>query len=77
MEAFTFKPVNILDIEVGDIVLHTDFSGEQKERTVTGKDLKHGGFCGTTLFGDSYRLGTKPILKGFYNDPLKNKDSEK
>jgi hypothetical protein len=40
----------------GDTVLH---NGEL--RTVCKSDIKHDGFMGTTLFGDSYRLGTLPV----------------
>lgn len=40
-------------IRPGDTVLH---NGEL--RTVGKSDIKCGGFMSTTLFGDSYRLGT-------------------
>lgn len=43
-------------IRSGDTVLH---NGEL--RTVCNSDIKRGGFMGTTLFGDSYRLGTVPV----------------
>lgn len=40
-------------IRAGDTVLHNG-----KLRTVCNSDIKFRGFMGTTLFGDSYRLGT-------------------
>ena len=43
-------------IRAGDTVQH---NGEL--RTVCKSDLKYGGFMGTSLFGDSYRLGTVPV----------------
>lgn len=43
-------------IRSGDTVLH---NGEL--RTVCNSDIKRGGFMGTTLFGDSYRLGNAPV----------------
>ncbi|MBX8556999.1 hypothetical protein K5D56_25470 [Pseudomonas cichorii] len=43
-------------IRAGNTVLH---NGEL--RTVCKSDIKRGGFMGTTLFGDSYRLGAMPV----------------
>lgn len=51
--------VHISEIKHGDTVLCED----GRERTVNRKDIKHGGFCGTTLFGDSYRSGYKLVKK--------------
>ena len=31
--------------------------------TVSNSDIKRGGFMGTTIFGDSYRLGRLPVNK--------------
>ena len=47
---------HINTIRAGDTVLH---NGEL--RTVCNSDIKRGGFMGTSLFGDSYRLGTLPV----------------
>ncbi|MBA1203636.1 hypothetical protein G7009_18095 [Pseudomonas capeferrum] len=43
-------------IRSGDTVFH---NGEL--RTVCNSDIKRGGFMGTSLFGDSYRLGYLPV----------------
>lgn len=48
--------IHIDDVNVGDVVRCQD----GHLRTVCRKDLKSG-FMGTTLFGDSYQLGTKPV----------------
>lgn len=52
------------NIRAGDIVIHND-----KEQTVCGKDIKHDSFMGTTLFGDSYHLGYKPVKKKIIDTP--------
>lgn len=49
------KDVHIDTICRDDVVFH-----DGKVRTV-GKNLRHGGLCGTTLWGDSYRLGTVAV----------------
>lgn len=54
---FTRKPVHIDTIRAGDTVEHNGVL-----KTVCPGDLKSG-FMGTTLFGDSYRLGTLPVMK--------------
>ena len=51
------KPVNVDTIRVGDTV---EIDGLLK--TVCPGDIKSG-FMGVTLFGDSYRLGTVPVIK--------------
>lgn len=48
--------VHINEIKVGDTVV---YQGELK--TVNGQYLKHGGFCGTTLWGDSFKSGTELV----------------
>lgn len=48
---------HISTIRVGDTVVCPD----GVERTVGKDNLKIGGFCGTTLWGDSYRLGLDPV----------------
>lgn len=45
-------------IRVGDTVLIDGLA-----KTVCQHNLKRGGFCGTTLWGDSYRSGTVPVQK--------------
>lgn len=53
----TRENVHITDIQVGDCVEHIG-----KIMTVCRKDLKST-FMGTTLFGDSYRSGTIPVVR--------------
>ena len=53
----TRENVHITDIQVGDCVEHNG-----KIMTVCRKDLKST-FMGTTLFGDSYRSGTVPVVR--------------
>ena len=50
--------VHIDDIKIGDIVLHDD-----KPMTVGRENIKHSAFMGRTLFGDSYHLGYKPVIR--------------
>lgn len=50
-------------INVGDTIIH-----EGKERTVCQENIKFG-FCGKTLFGDSYRAGTLPVTVVIYKKP--------
>jgi hypothetical protein len=52
------EEVHISKINIGDTVLH-----EEKEHTVGKNNLKHCSFMGTTLFGDSYNLGSKPVKR--------------
>lgn len=49
---------HVADIQPGDTVEHY---GELM--TVCRSDIKLGGFMGTTLFGDSYRLGTQKVKR--------------
>lgn len=53
---FITNHIHIDLIRAGDTVLHC---GEM--RTVCPKDIRRGGFMGTTLFGDSYALGLQPV----------------
>jgi len=50
--------LHISRIAIGDTVMHNG-----KMFTVGKDDIKSGGFCGITLFGDSYNMGTKPVKK--------------
>jgi hypothetical protein len=52
------KQVHISTIKSSDTILH---NGEVK--TVSGNNIKHCSFMGTTLFGDSYMLGHKLVTK--------------
>jgi hypothetical protein len=47
---------HISNIRQGDTVIH---NGEA--RTVGKNDIKHGTFMKSTLFGDSYSLGTRSV----------------
>lgn len=46
---------HISEIKNGDTIIHNG-----KETTVNNHNIKSG-FCGITLFGDSYRMGTIPV----------------
>ena len=48
---------HISRIRVGDTILHNNI-----DMTVSSDNIKRG-FCGITVFGDSYRLGTIPVLR--------------
>jgi hypothetical protein len=48
-------------IKNGDTVIHNG-----NEMTVNNHDIKFG-FMGTTLFGDSYRMGTIPVQVVVFN----------
>lgn len=58
MEEFAFREMHVSLIRVGDTVFH-----DGKVRTVGRSDLKNDGFMGPTLFGDSYLLGLRPVLR--------------
>ena len=53
-----YKLVHVSEVKPGDTVFHGG-----KDRTVGKKDVRYGSFMGTTLFGDSYRLGQVPVKK--------------
>lgn len=48
----TIKSMHISSIRSGDTIIH---DGVMK--TVSGTDIKRDSFMGTTIFGDSYKLG--------------------
>lgn len=52
------EPVHISNISVGDTI-----EREGKIMTISGNNLKTNTFMGTTLFGDSYKLGTVLVNK--------------
>jgi hypothetical protein len=55
---FECEKVHISQIRQGDTVFH---NGESK--TVGKNSLKYNSFCGYTLFGDSYLLGRRPVIR--------------
>ena len=57
-ENVKIEPVHISQISAGDTIVHDD-----KLTTVSGNNIKRDSFMGITLFGDSYRSGTKPVNK--------------
>lgn len=56
MHNFTIKLIHVDMIRQGDTV---EVGGQLK--TVCGRDVKRGGFTGTTLFGDSYKAGRELV----------------
>lgn len=50
--------VDILTIKSGDTIVHNG-----NVVTVNAKDIHRDSFMGITLFGDSYSLGRKPVIK--------------
>lgn len=52
------KEVDIFSIKHGDTIVHNG-----NVVTVTAKDIRRDSFMGITLFGDSYSLGRKPVVK--------------
>ena len=59
MSAFSFAAVDKSTIRHGDVILHND-----KEVTVSVADITSNEFMGICIFGDSYQLGYKKVLKG-------------
>jgi len=58
LSKYKIVEVHISTIKSGDTILHTD----NKITTVCNNNIKRG-FCGITLFGDSYRSGTILVKK--------------
>lgn len=58
MSAFSFFEVDRSVIRNGDVILHNG-----KEMTVNNSDITTG-FFGVCIFGDSYNMGRKKVLKG-------------
>lgn len=52
------QKVHISSIKIGDTILHND-----EIKTVCKRVLKKCDFMGVSLFGDSYNLGHKPVIK--------------
>jgi hypothetical protein len=60
IEDFTIVEEKLIHIDLirpGDLIIHTDGI----LRTVCGSNIKRGGFHGTSIFGDSYHSGYKPV----------------
>lgn len=49
--------IHISFVMPGDTIIH---NGEIK--TVCKNNIKDGGFCGRTIFGDSYKMGTQQVI---------------
>jgi hypothetical protein len=58
LSKYKIVEVHISTIKNGDTILHTD----NKISTVCNSNIKKG-FCGITIFGDSYRMGTQLVKK--------------
>lgn len=50
--------VHISNIRQGDMIEHNGVI-----KTVSSKDIKKSNFMGLTIFGDSYNIGHKPVIK--------------
>ncbi len=57
------RPVDIEKVHVSLIRASDTVFHEGKVRTVCKGNLKNDSFMGPTLFGDSYNLGRKPVLR--------------
>ena len=55
---FTIENMHKDHIRVGDTIL---LHGELK--TVCNNNIRRGGFCGTTIHGESFKLGLEPVKK--------------
>jgi hypothetical protein len=55
---YDIQEVHISTINGGDTVMH---NGEMK--TVSFNNIKKDSFMGTSIFGDSYKLGTTKVKK--------------
>lgn len=53
---YRIEQCHIRDLKSGDTVMH-----QGRMVTVSASNLKRDAFMGTTLVGDSYRLGTQPV----------------
>ena len=58
LSKYKTEEVHIFTIKSGDTILHTD----NKITTVCKNNINKG-FCGTTLFGDSYSSGIRLVKK--------------
>ena len=53
----------IVDTHISDIFAGCTVEHDGKHMTVGNSDINKDGFMGTTLFGDSYHSGHKPVKK--------------
>lgn len=60
------REVRVSDISAGDTILCPD----GLVRTVSKKDVRKDPFMGTSIFGDSYCSGSKPVFKVFISRVL-------
>ena len=57
-KCFIIENVHKDNIRVGDtILLHGEL------RTVCNNNIRRGGFCGTTIHGESFKLGSEPVKR--------------
>lgn len=57
--AYRVERVHISQVKPGDTILHTD----GLVLTVCRNNIHRDPFCGLSLFGDPYLLGTKPVTR--------------
>ena len=57
------RPVGIERTHIRSVRAYDTVFHQGKAQTVCVKDLRNDAFMGRTLFGDSYILGQKPILR--------------
>ena len=67
-ENAVIQEVHISQINPGDSILCKD----GHVRTICKKDIKRGGFCGDTIFGDSYKNNTLLVKRVKYRVPTNN-----
>jgi hypothetical protein len=58
MNKAKLEPIHISHISAGDTIEHNG-----KLTTVCANNIKRDAFMGTSLFGDSYHAGNKPVQK--------------
>ena len=58
MDSFYCINVNIEEIRAGDTILHNE-----KLTTVCDSDIKYCSFMGNSIFGDTYVMGRKKVVK--------------
>lgn len=66
MSVFTLSIAHKSEIREGDAISHNG-----KIMTVCANNITRCDFFGIKIFGDSYKLGYQPVLKVFYNNPLR------
>lgn len=62
---YTIENIHINLVKVGDTILH---NGDI--RTLGKNNIKHSEFMGTTIWGDSYHIGYKPVKLVKFIKPL-------